>query len=86
MSTTSERALDRIAVFGLLVVSVPRVLPPWLRLVGIAAAVLFVVVSGRIFAGEALPPTASPLPFFAYPFLVATLLGWAWTVAREEAR
>jgi len=71
---------------GLLLVSVPRVLPPWLRLVGTAAAVLFVVVSGRIFAGEALLPTASPLPFFAYPFLVATLLGWAWTVAREEAR
>ena len=22
-------------------------------------------------------PTSSPLPFFAYPFLVATLLGWA---------
>ena len=23
-----------------------------------------------------------PLPFFAYPFLVATLLGWAWTLVR----
>ena len=31
---------------------------------------------GRIYAGEVLLPTSSPLPFFAYPFLVATLLGW----------
>ena len=28
--------------------------------------------------------SAPPLPFFAYPFLVATLLGWAWVLQREQ--
>ena len=27
----------------------------------------------------------SPLPFFAYLFLVATLFGWAWAVTRGSA-
>jgi hypothetical protein len=48
-------------------------------------ATLFAVTAGRIYAGEVLVPTAKPLPFFAYPFLVVTLLGWAWTLLREEA-
>jgi hypothetical protein len=39
----------------------------------------------RIYAGEMLLPTASRLPFFAYPFLVATLLGWAWVLVREQS-
>ena len=58
-------------------------MPPWLRLLGSVAACLFAVTSLRIYAGEILLPTASPLPFFAYPFLVATLLGWAWTLMRR---
>jgi hypothetical protein len=57
----------------------------WLRLLGGVAAILFAITAGRIYAGEVLVPTAKPLPFFAYPFLVATLLGWAWTLLREEA-
>jgi hypothetical protein len=68
---------------GLALVSAPARLPSWLRLLGAAAAGLFAITAARIYAGEALLPTASPLPFFAYPFLVATLLGWAWTVVRE---
>lgn len=28
-------------------------------------------------------PSASSLLIFAYPFLLATLLGWAWTLVRE---
>ena len=55
------------------------------RLAGGVAATLFAVTAGRIYAGEVLVPTAKPLPFFAYPFLVVTLLGWAWTLLREEA-
>jgi hypothetical protein len=31
-------------------------------------------------------PTSSPLAFRAYPFLVATLLGWAWMLLREGRR
>jgi hypothetical protein len=40
----------------------------WLRLVGGAAACLFAITAGRIYAREVLSPTSSPLPFFAYPF------------------
>jgi hypothetical protein len=68
---------------ALAIISAPRQLPPWLRLLGAGAACLFAVTAGRIYAGEALLPTSSPLPFFAYPFLVATLLGWAWMLVRE---
>ena len=67
---------------GLLLVSAPPALALWVRLVGALAAGLFAVTSGRIFAGEALLPTSSPLPFLAYPVLVLTLLGWAWTLVR----
>jgi len=49
------------------------------------AACLFAITAGRIYAGEVLLPTSSPLPFFAYPFLVATLLGWGWMLVREGA-
>jgi hypothetical protein len=52
---------------------------------GGGAACLFAITAGRIYSGEALLPTSSPLPFFAYPFLVATLLGWAWTLMREHS-
>ena len=70
---------------ALALISAPRLLSGWLRLLGGAAACLFAVTAGRIFAGDALLPTSTPLPFFAYPFLVATLLGWAWTLLRERA-
>lgn len=69
---------------ALALVSAPPLLGRWLRLIGGAATCLFAITAGRIYAGEALLPTSSPLPFFAYPFLVATLLGWAWMLLREE--
>lgn len=69
---------------ALAMVSAPRLLPLWLRALGAVAAVLFAVTVGRIFAGEPLLPTSAPLPFFAYPFLVANLLGWAWTLCRTR--
>jgi hypothetical protein len=67
---------------ALALISAPRLLPWWLRGLGGGAACMFAITAGRIFAGEALLPTSSPLPFFAYPFLVATLLGWAWVLLR----
>lgn len=70
---------------ALALISAPGRLPGWLRLLGGVAACLFALTAGRIYAGEVLLPTSSPLPFFAYPFLVATLLGWAWRLVREEA-
>ena len=30
------------------------------------------------------PPLSEPLPFFAYPFLVLTMLGWAWSCRRPS--
>jgi hypothetical protein len=67
---------------ALVLISAPPQAPHWLRAVGGVAACLFAITAGRIYAGELLLPTSSPLPFFAYPFLVATLLGWAWTLAQ----
>jgi hypothetical protein len=45
---------------------------------GTVAALLFAVTAARIFQGGGLTPLSTPLPFYAYPFLAATLLGWAW--------
>ena len=67
---------------ALALVSAPRQLPWWARGLGGGGACMFAITAGRIYAGEALLPTSSPLPFFAYPFLVATLLGWAWVLLR----
>jgi hypothetical protein len=70
---------------ALALISAPRQLPGWLRVLGGAAACLFAITAGRIYAGAVLLPTSSPLPFFAYPVLGATLLGWAWMLARAES-
>jgi hypothetical protein len=60
----------------LLLTSIPKEFATWTRLVGSFAAILFIVTAARIFWGEQLLPTTRPLPFFGYPFLVATLAGW----------
>ncbi|HVP48728.1 MAG TPA: hypothetical protein VMT32_19170 [Bryobacteraceae bacterium] len=65
-------------------ISIPPVFPMWVRLAGIASLILFAIVALRIFWGEALSPIASPLPYFAYPFLVLTFLGWIWTLLSER--
>ena len=65
---------------GLLLISIPARLAAWVRGAGVAAALLFAVVAARIFSGERLLPTSQPLPFFAYPFVVLTFLGWIVTI------
>jgi len=50
------------------------------RTAGVAAAALFVVVALRIATGDHLLPTTTPLPFFAYPVLVLTFVGWITTL------
>jgi hypothetical protein len=67
---------------ALLLISVPRVFPLVVRLLGIVAAILFAVVAGEIFAGVSILPTSRPLPFFAYPVFVATFIGWIWTLMK----
>ena len=68
---------------GLLLNSVPKVLAGWVRVVGVLAAILFATTSATIFLGGRILPTSSPLPFFAYPFLVLTFVGWIWTLLRQ---
>ena len=63
---------------ALILVGASRLSPLWIRGTGLIAAGLLGVVALQIFAGRELTPLSEPLPFFAYPFLVATMLGWAW--------
>ena len=70
---------------SLTLISAPNVMPPWVRVVALIAAPLFAVVAVQLFMGRALTPLSRPLPFFAYPFLAATLFGWAWVHYRDAA-
>lgn len=68
---------------ALLFISVPPVFSLAVRLAGLIASVLFFTVSFSIFSGHPLSPLSQPLPFFAYPVLVLTFIGWIWTLLRE---
>jgi hypothetical protein len=70
---------------ALLLISLPKEFAIGVRLLGVAASILFVITSARIFWGAQLLPTTSPSPFFAYPFLVLTFIGWIWTLLRENS-
>jgi hypothetical protein len=70
---------------SLFLLSAPRVAALWIRIVGVVAGVLFLIVAIRLFMGQALTALSEPLPSFAYPFLVATLVGWAWERYRSVA-
>lgn len=70
---------------SLVLVSTSGTMPVLVRGTGLIAALLFGVVAVRIFTGVALTPLSEPLPFFAYPFLAATLVGWAWVHYRGAA-
>ena len=68
---------------GLLLISFPKTFVIWTRLAGLIAAVLFAITSARIFWGEQILPISKPLPYFAYPFLVLTFIGWIWTILKK---
>jgi hypothetical protein len=70
---------------SLALVSSSGTMPPVVRSVGLVGSLLFAVVAVQIFLGGSLTPLSRPLPFFAYPFLAATLLGWAWVHYRQAA-
>ena len=70
---------------ALVLISSSRVFPGPVRLLGLIAAVLFGVVAVQIFAGMQVMPTTTPLPFYAYPVLVATFVGWMWTLPKVDA-
>ena len=69
---------------GLFFISVPRDFALWTRAAGLISAILFAIVAARIFSGTPLTPIARPLPYFAYPFLVLTFIGWIWALLRAE--
>jgi hypothetical protein len=77
-STPSFGAGVALWAASLVLVSASNTMPAPIRGVGLLAALLFMVVAVQIFMGSALTPLSEPLPFFAYPFLAATLIGWAW--------
>jgi hypothetical protein len=70
---------------SLAIVSASGAVPRVVSVVGFVGSLLFTVVAVRIFLGHALTPLSQPLPFFAYPFLAATLSGWAWVNYRRAA-
>jgi hypothetical protein len=70
---------------ALALVSASSVMPAVVRVTGAIAAILLAVTAARIFGGAGLTPLAEPLPFYAYPFLAVTLLGWAWVHWRSRS-
>lgn len=67
---------------ALILISIPRQFPLFVRFLGVASSILFAITGARIFWGEQILPTAAPLPFYAYPFLVMTLIGWILSLLR----
>ena len=83
--TTTLRTIMGLWAASLWLLSAPKVAAPWVRIAGAIAGVLFFVVALQLFMGRGLTPLSQPLPFFAYPFFVAALLGWAWERFRSNA-
>ena len=71
---------------ALALISASAVMPRFVRATGSIAAILLAVPAARIFGGASLTPLSQPLPFYAFPFLAATLLGWAWVHGRSASR
>ena len=67
------------------VLSLQKFFPLLIRLTGMIGAILFAVASILILTGEHVNPLTKPLPYFAYPFYAATLVGWAWTILRKQS-
>jgi hypothetical protein len=68
---------------GLVLIGASSVFPVLVRLLGFAAAGLFAATAVQIFAGAEITALSKPLPFFAYPVLVATFVGWIVIVLKS---
>src|SRR5262245_16086108 len=71
---------------SLVMVGLSETMPLLINSVRFVGAVLFAIAAVRILMGAPLTPLSQPLPFFAYPFLAATLIGWTWVHYRGAAR
>jgi hypothetical protein len=69
---------------GLILISTPKVFPIFVRVLGTIASILFFVTAFEIFYGKPLQPLSTPLPHFGYPVLVATFIGWIWTLLKTR--
>jgi len=69
---------------SLVVISSQNVFPKLVRFAGFVAAVLFIVVSVQILLEGSVNGLTKPLPFYAYPFFVATIFGWGWKLLRAN--
>lgn len=69
---------------SLVMISFQKTYPIFIRCTGLFAAVLFSVVSVLIFTNHSVDPLTRPLPFYAYPFFVITIFGWAWKLLRHD--
>jgi hypothetical protein len=83
-SVPSFGAGSGLWAMALALISVPRVFPFIVRILGLIAAIMFAATALQAFAGVQLSPISSPLPFFAYPFFVATFFGWIWTLLKAD--
>jgi hypothetical protein len=68
---------------SLALISASGIMPLLIRTSGAVGSALFTIVALDIFWGLPLTPLSQPLPFFAFPFLAATLFGWAWVHFRN---
>ena len=71
---------------ALAMVSASPNMPRLVRVTGSIAASLFAITAAAIFGGLSFTPLSGPLPFYAYPFLAVTLLGWAWAHRPSSVR
>lgn len=69
---------------SLVLVGLSRTMPVPIAGIGLIAALLFAIVAVQIFLGGNQTALSRPLPFFAYPFFAATLVGWAWVHLRTK--
>jgi len=93
VSSNSIHLEDNIYTFGtgtalwalsLLVISSQKTYSILIRSTGIVSAILFSTVTVLIFTDHPINGLTKPLPFFAYPFFVITILGWAWSLWRHD--
>ena len=52
----------------------------FLRITGMIVTILFAITAILIFINHPVHPLTKPLPFFAYPFFVITIVGWAISI------
>ena len=93
VSSNSIHLEENVFTFGtgtalwalsLLVISSQKTFSIFIRSTGTLSAILFSIVTVLIFTDHPINGLTKPLPFFAYPFFVITIFGWAWSLWRHD--